>query len=135
MTDMNHAEVIRKALEALSEVEANSGCNDDDLSDDALAALDALTREADSLRMFRDLYNAAADGRVFEEQAATIAAQSARIATLEEALAVAKDAMDERRSYVNGGDPSGCWQEMKYGKAWDAEDAKVSAALDAWEKL
>ena len=32
-------------------------------------------------------------------------------------------------------DPATCWQEMKYGKAWDAEDAKVSAALDAWEKL
>lgn len=50
-------------------------------------------------------------------------------AQLREALEVAKEAMDERRSYVNNGDPSTCWQEMKYGAAWDAEDELVRAAL------
>ena len=58
-----------------------------------------------------------------------LAASNALCAELAEALVIAKDAMDERRSYVNGGDPSGCWQEMKYGEAWDEEDAKVSATL------
>ena len=53
----------------------------------------------------------------------------ARVRELTDALKVAKDAMDERRSYVNGGDPSGCWQEMKYGAVWDEEDARVSSAL------
>lgn len=49
---------------------------------------------------------------------------------LRAALEVAKEAMDERRSYVNGGDPSTCWQEMKYGEEWDAEDRQVAEALE-----
>ena len=52
-----------------------------------------------------------------------------QVRELAEALEVAQDAMDERRSYVSGGEPSTCWQEMKYGKVWDEEDAKVASAL------
>ncbi len=48
---------------------------------------------------------------------------------LADALEVAKEAMDERRGYVNGGDPKTCWQEMKYGEMWDEEDAQVANAL------
>lgn len=65
----------------------------------------------------------------WQETQATIADQAERIAKLEDALTIAKIAMAERRSYINGGDPSGCWQEMKYGTIWDEEDAQVAAAL------
>lgn len=61
--------------------------------------------------------------------AARLEASNTLCAELEEALEVARDAMNERRSYVNGGDPSGCWQEMKHGAVWDEEDARVSSAL------
>lgn len=58
-----------------------------------------------------------------------LSAKDAALAEALEALETAKEAMDERRSYVNGGNPASCWQEMKYGEEWDAEDAQVAAAL------
>lgn len=45
------------------------------------------------------------------------------------ALTMAWEAMQDRRSYVNGGDPATCWQEMKYGVEWDTEDNMVQLAL------
>ena len=52
-----------------------------------------------------------------------VAALLTRCEELKYALGTAKEAMDERRSYADG------W-EWKYGKAWDAEDAKVKAELE-----
>ena len=91
---------------------------------------DALRAQVKELEAwpFRDgkAWCAASDLREVEAERDAALAQ---VKELAEALEVAKEAMDERRSYVNGGEPMTCWQEMKYGKEWDAEDAKVAAAL------
>ncbi len=60
---------------------------------------------------------------------ASIATQDAALLAMREALGTAKDAMDERRSYVNSGNAATSWQEMKYGEEWDAEDAQVATAI------
>lgn len=79
----------------------------------ANAALDALTREIESCKRFAAEHEGGLpDDDLFiwmKHMVERETAQAKRIATLEEALATAKEAMDERRGYVNGGDPSGCW--------------------------
>lgn len=102
------------------------------ICDECTAKFDALTREAEEARAGWDASEARFDADIEAARAdldAIIIAQAERIAKLTNALEIAKIAMAERRSYVNGGDPSGCWQEMKYGTIWDEEDAQVAAAL------